>query len=443
MDDLARHALNRGIAAFLAVFLAGSAIVFLVDRLGGADQARSTPTRTPKGTHTPTQKPPPSTPDAVLAWLPGGLPGGFVDDLASLREVEQATVASAGVAWLTRSLDAQGKVVDAPAAPYEIPLDVTVVDVPTFAAVLPGPARRQVLDLQPGQGILSKSSAALRGLGVGATLKFVDGASSTPVEILAVLPDVWVGGYELVVPRATGRDIGVTVDRYALFTMDKGVDLDADVLAAELGDFVPADAVSTDVQVRVPGEVGLLRADDLVLPPVAVKRRFGEFSAQPAPFSPDDLQIDPAWVDRNVSTQTLPVFGTITCNDKMFFWLRKIARKLEQQGASTAVTEIEGCFEEASALADPLAPISLHAWGAAIDVDADLDPAIEGGDQDPRVVRTMERWGFVWGSRLPTPDPIPHHYEYQHAPGSSDLPPAPTVTPSPTSSVSVSASPAA
>jgi hypothetical protein len=216
------------------------------------------------------------------------------------------------------------------------------------------------------------------------------------------------------------------------------VDPDADVLAAELAGFLPADALSTDMQVRVPGDAQLLRADDLGMPPAAIKRIFGEFEAQPAPFTPDDLQIDPAWVDKHVATQTLPVFGTITCNTRMFPLLRSVARSLDKQGASTAVTEVEGCFDESSALADPVAPISMHAWGAAIDVDADLDPAVEGGDQDPRVVRAMERWGFMWGSRLPAPDPIPHHYEYQHRPGTSHLGPAPLASPTPTATASPS-----
>jgi D-alanyl-D-alanine carboxypeptidase len=438
MDDLARNALSRGIGAFLAVLLAGTALVFLLDHVGDGS-ATSTDSPTPTRSSTGEPKPPPTTPDATLAWLPGGFPPGFVDDLGSLADIDQLSVAAAGIAWMTRSMDENGKVVDSPHAPYEIPLDVTAIDVGTFGPLLPKRAARVLLELQPGQGVLSKSSAAFRRVGVGATLQFTDPDGSTKVKIVAVLPDVWVGGYELVVPRATGEDLGVKTDRYAMFTLRRGVDPDADRLSAQLAAFVPDDAISSDVQVRLSGETRLLRPDDLALAPMRVKERFGEFTARPEPFSPDNLQIDPAWIERHIATQTLPVFGTITCNKAMFPLLRPIAGKLETESADTAVTEVEGCFDEAGALADPLAPISMHAWGVAIDVDADLDPAVEGGDQDPRVVAAMEQGGFIWGSRFPEPEPVPHHYEYHHKPGASDLPPAPTVAPSASATASPSA----
>ena len=56
--------------------------------------------------------------------------------------------------------------------------------------------------------------------------------------------------------------------------------------------------------------------------------------------------------------------------------------------------------------------LSLHALGLAVDLNASTNGQYSRGDQDPRLVRIMERHGFTWGGRWPTaPDPM--HFEWQ------------------------------
>jgi hypothetical protein len=57
------------------------------------------------------------------------------------------------------------------------------------------------------------------------------------------------------------------------------------------------------------------------------------------------------------------------------------------------------------------AHISLHAFGAAIDLNANSNQLGTAGDMDPRIVEVFEHFGFFWGGRfLHRPDPM--HFQY-------------------------------
>ena len=58
--------------------------------------------------------------------------------------------------------------------------------------------------------------------------------------------------------------------------------------------------------------------------------------------------------------------------------------------------------------------ISRHAWGAAVDLNAESNPQGSAGTQDPRLVEVMLEWGFTWGGDWLVPDPM--HFEYGIAP---------------------------
>ena len=346
--------------------------------------------------------------------------------MGGLTAIKDATLASSGVAWLSRSIDEDGSVVDDPQPPFLIPLDTTAVNTSTFAPFLSQPARRRVLELKNDQGILSESSARLRHLHVGARLEFEKGVI---VKVAAILPDVEMGAFELLVPRQLGHELGIDDPTYVLFTVAKDTNPTIPELTHDLTTVLPPDEAFPEVQVRLPGEVKYLRPGDEALPMVAVKRRFGEFAARPDPFDQANIEIDPSWIERMIGQATIPVLGTVECNKKLPFLLHKAARQIEASGAAGSVAETEGCFLEEGALADPIEPISLHAWGAAIDVDADLDPAIEDGKQDPKVVQAMQRWGFLWGGDLPLIEPAPHHYEYRSVPENPAQSPTPSASP--------------
>jgi hypothetical protein len=393
VNPIVRRAVLRGISAFAATLLVGVAVVFAAGRLGGEPTVAGG--TTPSGSPTASASPPAITPEAYLAWVPGGFPPGFSDDLTAVSAVGDVSVATSGVTWLTRSLDAAGDSVDEPAAPYAIPLDTTGVEVATFASFLPkGALRRSVASLEPGEAVLSETASTLRGLGQGATLEFDTGPD---LEIVGVLPDVLMGGYELLVARGTADLLGVTSEAYAIFRPRAGDEPEVEDLVDEFTAVLPSTIRFPAVEVRAPGTTTYLRPNDSVPPPAYYKERFGEFSALIDTTENKDLDLDTDWVDAHTETRTLPVFGTVQCAPKVLFFLKQAANALVDVGASDAVTEVGDCFADRWIPDNPEGALTPHLWGAAIDVNGFANPPGEHPDLDDRIVEAMESSGFAWG----------------------------------------------
>lgn len=387
MDPMTRRALVRALAAFLAVLMLGGAGVFAVERLRGAGPEAADPPG-PSGSPSPNAP----LPEAWLVWVPSGLPEGFGEQLTVVNAVDDVTVATADISWMRSSTDAQGVPVDAPAEPYLIPIDTTGVE-PAFAAFVPEPERTLVADLQPGEGILSESAAHLRGLGAGAIMSF---ALGTDVTITGTLPDALMGGYELLVTRPTAEDIGVTHERYALFHVREGLDPEPDQLALRFLPYLSAHPYG-EVEVRAPGQARYLRANDRELPPIALKQRFGEFSAIPDLESPGPLEVDPTWVQEHIESREVPVLGTLTCHEEALAALVRAMRKLVAAGNEDTITEVGDCYEAIADPEDPNGPLNSRAFGAAIDLnEADNAPG-DPPAQDDQLVGPMAKAGFGWG----------------------------------------------
>src|SRR6476620_5966670 len=349
MDALERRALIRGLVTFVAVALIGSTIVWL----GGRTDAGSAPPASSAGP-SPSASIPAPTPEAWLAWVPGGLPTGFGDLVSTAPDVTAATTATADIAWMTTSLDANGDGVDQPVPPNMIPMDTTGVD-PTFAAFLPQPERQLVENLQPGEGILSESEANLRGLGAGATLLFRGGQKVT---ITGTLPDALMGAYELLVPKETGLKIGVVTERYVLFHVKPNATVTADDLIPAFRAMLPAQTPYPAVEVRAPGDTAFLRANDRVMPPLFLKQTFGEFEAHPDTSHPGHIVIQQSWVNDHIESATLPVLGTITCNDNVVPLLKRAIHAISAAGDVSSITDVGLCFAPVSTPKDPSGPLT-------------------------------------------------------------------------------------
>ncbi|HVF08772.1 MAG TPA: hypothetical protein VNC60_09355, partial [Actinomycetota bacterium] len=129
----------------------------------------------------------PSVPSPIfLAWVPGGLPAGFDDRVRALAETGPVATVAEDHAWLERSWNASGEVVDRTQAPYRLPIDTIAVDPASFGAFLSQHDRTLAAPIGSGQGVLSATSASLRSLGPGAALRFTGGRT---VRVAAVLPD--------------------------------------------------------------------------------------------------------------------------------------------------------------------------------------------------------------------------------------------------------------
>jgi hypothetical protein len=403
--DVNRPALRRGLAAFGAVWLVGSALVFGLRSLASDRPSGDTPS--PTGATSPSPEPS-LTPQAYLAWVPGGFPRGFGDGLERSRSTADITIATADNVWMVRSFNEAGRVKEDPRGGSTIPIDATGVDPDTFAPFLPEDAAAIVGDLDDAEGILSRTSARLRGIGIGGQLEFDDGIV---VRIGAVLPDELIGGYELLVTRSTGEQIGIQHDRYAIFLPAGDEPPSVRDLQREFRELIPRGSPFRVVQVRAPGEARFLRMSDLILPPALLKREFGEFAARPSSVDPGALDIEGRWVRKNIEVDSVPLLGRIQCHRKLIPLVRSAMAEVRAEGLGNLVRTYSGCYAPRTTLGAPGASISHHAWGAAIDINAPDSPF--GEDPSPRQARLaeiMERWGFVWGGRFIVPDP--HHFEW-------------------------------
>jgi hypothetical protein len=393
IDDQTRSALIRGVTAFAVVLIVGSAAVYASGRLDRSDGAEI-PSPTSAIT-SPIPTPSVGTPEAWLTWVPGGLPDGFTSEMTTVPAIADATAATADVAWLTSSTNSRGVLVDRPIDPYMIPIDTTGVG-PAFASFLQQPERRLVADLAQGDGILSESEAKLRHLDVGSTLTFDTGED---VSIVGTLPDVLMGGYELLVSRSTGEKIGVTHERYALVDVRPYANITSEELAHRLEPYLPLDAPYPYVEVRAPGETKYLRANDRESPPIVLKERFGEFDAYPDPTSAKGLKIDPAWVQTHIESRDLPLLGTVTCNVAALDLLRRAMAQLRDRGKGEDVTAVGSCYDPIAGPSDPNGPLTGFPFGASIELDPGTNPPGSAPEQSPSLVAAMARWGFGWGGR--------------------------------------------
>jgi hypothetical protein len=364
--------------------------------------------------HAPTPAPPTDEPfatireraDTFLAWTPAGLPSGFADALKTLPGVRRSVLVASNVVWLTRSYADDGSVVDDPPDTFSIPLEAAAVDPEEYAPFLPPSDRALMVELAQGAGILGETSAKLRGLGPGAVLRF----GRVRVPIAGILPDELVGAHEVLVSRETGRRLGVTRDRYALF-VPRGEPTVRGITTA-LKQELP---LGTLVRVRAPGDTPYFRHGDAVLPPVELKELFGEFAAkQRAGANAGFLTFDPRWVRTHIDTQRVPLLGTVTCNVAMFPQVRGAIRELIDLGLEDTITSYSGCWAPRHILGDPDAGLSHHGWGVAIDVNVPTNLFGQDPNQDPRMVEVFERWGFIWGGDFIQPDGM--HFEYRRPP---------------------------
>jgi hypothetical protein len=364
----------------------------------------SAPPASPKAGGTPDVSPTPSpvTADTLLAWTPGGLPDGFGAKVGALPGVDHVVSVVSGTAWLTRSLSAEGDVVDRPPAGLAIPLEVAAADLSSYGVFL-SPADRAVLPaLSRGEAVLGATSAKLRGIGVGGTLVF----GAFTLRVAGILPDTAIGAHEVFVSRATAASLRLTRDRYLL--IDPGPKASRAKLSARIRGLLPPGGL---VQIRGPGETPFFRQGDAVLPPVLLKVLFGEFAA--APIAGGYLTIDPAWVATHIVVASVPVLGHVRCNRALIPQLRGALSEIESQGLARLLNPADyaGCYSPRFLNRNPETGISHHAWGVALDTNVSANPYGETPHQDPRIVAIFGRWGFTWGGSWLKPDGM--HFEFQ------------------------------
>lgn len=325
----------------------------------------------------------PVTDETYLVWSTGGLPDGFIE--ATTARFDQVSAVKGDVV----ELDA--------GAGFVIPLDAVAIDPKNHGPFDPD----QVLaGLRFGTIFLGSTSATIRKVSIGDTV-VLNGQS---FEIAGIAPDEIIGAAEIVFNKADPQ-LPVNTERYLLVRTDlPRYEFEATVRALYQG---PA-----PLRVRASGETPWLRHGDAVLPQVFIKKALGEFAYRDR--SGSEFIQDREFLDTKIATTDIPLLGTVTCHPEVAARLEGAMRDLLDQGLGQLVdaTGFRGCWNARfirSATGVP-AGISRHAWGAAVDLNAPTNQVGSVGNQDPRLVETMKKWGFTWGGDWLVPDPM--HFEY-------------------------------
>ena len=336
----------------------------------------------------------------LLAWAPGGLPAGAERAAESMPQVESATTVVAGLDWIRSVRDADGAVVERVPRGYGIPFEVAVIDPEGYAPHVPPSERTAIVELTPGQGVLASTAAELRGVGEGSTIR-MDGRK---VNIVGVVSDVATQGYEALlappVPRNWERK-----DRFLLMKVSRESERRAVARRVE-GTLAPEQVL----RIRAQGETPFLRYGDAVLPQLHIKATFGEFAARPN--RDGSIDIERGWRQKHITSEPVPILGTVTCHRALFPQLRHALEQVERAGFSHVIDagDYGGCYSARFIDRNPGGRLSHHSWGIGIDLNVAENRPGTRPDQDHRLVRIFEENGFTWGGRWLIPDGM--HFEW-------------------------------
>jgi hypothetical protein len=230
--------------------------------------------------------------------------------------------------------------------------------------------------------------------------------------VTGVLPDTAIGAHELFVSRGTAARLGITLQRYLLIDPSSGVRRRP--LTGRIKKLLPP---GVPIRIRGPGETPYFRQGDAVLPTVKMKELFGEFAGRPLPGGA--IATDPAWAERNIAIERVPILGPVQCNRAIFSQLRQALGEIEAEGLSYLIdtSQYGGCYVSRFVNWSPTQEISHHSWGVAIDLNVADNPYGRTPHMDPKVVAAFERAGFTWGGRWLRPDGM--HFEFISSPSSA------------------------
>ncbi len=121
------------------------------------------------------------------------------------------------------------------------------------------------------------------------------------------------------------------------------------------------------------------------------------------------IRPEPSWVRAHISTQVVPILGSVTCNTVIFPQLRAALQEIVDLGLSSEIhpKEYAGCYYPRFIAGSTT--LSNHAFGLALDLNVPGNQRGTVGEMDRRVVAVFEKWGFTWGGHWRYTDPM--HFE--------------------------------
>ncbi|WP_432477838.1 M15 family metallopeptidase [Nocardioides sp. GXQ0305] len=118
---------------------------------------------------------------------------------------------------------------------------------------------------------------------------------------------------------------------------------------------------------------------------------------------------DPAWVRANITTETVPILGNVTCHRAIFPQLKAALQDVVSRGLADEIHpgEYAGCYYPRFIAGTTT--LSNHSFGLALDLNVPGNQRGTVGEMDRGVVQIFKKWGFAWGGDWGYTDPM--HFE--------------------------------
>ncbi len=118
---------------------------------------------------------------------------------------------------------------------------------------------------------------------------------------------------------------------------------------------------------------------------------------------------EPAWENEYISTEDVPILGSVTCNAAMMPQLRAALEEITLAGLADEINpgEYAGCYYPRFIAGSTT--LSNHSFGTALDLNVPGNLRGTVGEMDRGVVAIFKRWGFAWGGDWSYTDPM--HFE--------------------------------
>ena len=188
------------------------------------------------------------------------------------------------------------------------------------------------------------------------------------------------------------------------------------------------------VKGMLPG--GLVTADpswrptgrDTELSTARLKELLGEFEYTAASSSsdPDSLTQQPGWAAANLVSRDLPLIGPMSCHKAVIGHLAGALAEIQSAGLGRYIDRADtrrygGCYNPRFIRGTKAqgAPVSRHAYAAAIDINPSTNPFGGTPTMNLGVVSIFRKWGFAWGGTWVRKDG--NHFEWIGGPGNNPL----------------------
>jgi len=156
-----------------------------------------------------------------------------------------------------------------------------------------------------------------------------------------------------------------------------------------------------------------------------IEDAFGRFAWRDSSERRGAIEILGEWPRQNIVSFAPPFelrdgrgrpVSVIYCHRLVVPALRRVLEDLAARDMCHLVNSFDGCFVPRHMGWDPRRPLSRHAWGIAVDVNARLFPYGSRARQNQRLIAAFARQGFTWGGDWRMPDPM--HFEVVDLPQS-------------------------